>query len=208
MTMRIAILASGGGTNAQALLEASERGELGGGEVVAVVSDRERAGALERARSFGVEALFVDPLAHPSREAYAEALVEELVARGVKLVCLAGFMRILPPVFVKAFEDKVLNIHPALLPSFPGAHPVRDALEWGVKVTGATVHFADEAVDQGPIILQEAVPVLHDGEGALHERIKAVEHRLYPRAVKAVCEGRVRIEGRRVTVEEPEGAGG
>lgn len=208
MTMRIAILASGGGTNAQALLEASERGELGGGEVVAVVSDRERAGALERARSFGVEALFVDPLAHPSREAYAEALVEELVARGVKLVCLAGFMRILPPVFVKAFEDKVLNIHPALLPSFPGAHPVRDALEWGVKVTGATVHFADEAVDQGPIILQEAVPVLHDGEDALHERIKAVEHRLYPRAVKAVCEGRVRIEGRKVTVEEPEGAGG
>lgn len=208
MTMRIAILASGGGTNAQALLEASERGELGGGKVVAVVSDRERAGALERARSFGVEALFVDPLAHPSREAYAEALVEELVARGVKLVCLAGFMRILPPVFVKAFEDKVLNIHPALLPSFPGAHPVRDALEWGVKVTGATVHFADEAVDQGPIILQEAVPVLHDGEDALHERIKAVEHRLYPRAVKAVCEGRVRIEGRKVTVEEPEGAGG
>lgn len=208
MTMRIAILASGGGTNAQALLEASERGELGGGKVVAVVSDRERAGALERARSFGVEALFVDPLAHPSREAYAEALVEELVARGVKLVCLAGFMRILPPVFVKAFEDKVLNIHPALLPSFPGAHAVRDALEWGVKVTGATVHFADEAVDQGPIILQEAVPVLHDGEDALHERIKAVEHRLYPRAVKAVCEGRVRIEGRKVTVEEPEGAGG
>lgn len=208
MTMRIAIIASGGGTNAQALLEASERGELGGGKVVAVVSDRERAGALERARSFGVEALFVDPLAHPSREAYAEALVEELVARGVKLVCLAGFMRILPPVFVKAFEDKVLNIHPALLPSFPGAHPVRDALEWGVKVTGATVHFADEAVDQGPIILQEAVPVLHDGEDALHERIKAVEHRLYPRAVKAVCEGRVRIEGRKVTVEEPEGAGG
>lgn len=204
MTTSIAVLASGSGTNAQALLDASSAGELSGGRVVAVLSDRAGAGALQRARRAGVEALFVDPTDHPTREAHDEALVKELEARTVGLVCLAGYMRILSPAFIRAFEQRVLNVHPALLPAFPGAHAVRDALAWGAKVTGATVHFADEEVDHGPILLQECVPILSgDGEESLHERIKAVEHRLYPEAVRLVVSGRVRVEGRAVVLEEP-----
>jgi phosphoribosylglycinamide formyltransferase 1 len=207
MTTSIAILASGSGTNAQALVEASRRGELAGGEVVVVVSDREGSGALQRAQTAGVEALFLDPSTHPDREVYAAAIVKELRARNVGLVCLAGFMRILPPSFVKAFENRILNLHPALLPAFPGANAVRDALAWGAKVTGTTVHFVDEEVDHGPIVLQEAVPVLGgDTEESLHERIKEVERRLYPEAVRLVLGGRTRIEGRAVVIEEPEGA--
>lgn len=202
MSIRIAVLASGAGTNAEALIEASHRNELGGGEVVAVVSDREDALALERARSHGVEGVFVDPAPYPDRDSYGEALLKELEARGVELVCLAGFMRILAAVFIQAFPSRVLNIHPALLPSFSGANAVSDALAWGVKVTGSTVHFADEKVDHGPILLQEAVPILAgDTEESLQMRIKAVEHRIYPSAVRAVCEGRVLVEGRNVKIE-------
>src|SRR5205807_2418156 len=140
-----------------------------------------------------------DPAPHADRAAYGDALVAALQSRDVDLVCLSGFMRILSPGFIAAFEGRILNIHPALLPAFPGAHPVRDTLAWGVKVTGTTVHFADEDVDHGPILVQECVPVLEgDDEASLHERIKAVEHRLYPEAVRLVVEGRTRIEGRRV----------
>lgn len=202
MPVRIAILASGSGTNAEALIQASQRNELGGGEVIAVLSDREDAGALERARSREVEYVFVDPAPYPDRDSYSKALVKELEARDVQLVCLAGFMRILAPVFIQAFPDSVLNIHPALLPAFAGANAVRDALSWGVRVTGSTVHFADENVDHGPIILQEAVEILPgDTEESLHERIKEVEHRIYPDAVRALCEGRIRVRGRSVTIE-------
>ena len=157
----------------------------------------------------GVEALFVDPAPHDhadqagGRAAYGEALLGALRVRDVDLVCLSGFMRILSPGFIAAFEGRVLNIHPALLPAFPGAHAVRDALAWGVKVTGTTVHFADEHVDHGPIVAQECVPVLPgDDEETLHGRIKAVEHRLYPEAVRLVVSGRTRISGRRVEVGE------
>ena len=202
MTTRIAILASGAGTNARALLDASLHGELGDATVVAVLADKAGCGALEVAARAGVEALFVDP-ADPTggRAAYGDALLGALRARNVDLVCLSGFMRILSAGFIAAFEGRVLNIHPALLPAFPGAHAVRDALAWGVKVTGTTVHFADEHVDHGPIVAQECVPVLPgDDEQTLHERIKAAEHRLYPEAVRLVVSGRIRISGRRVEV--------
>jgi len=202
VTTRIAILASGAGTNARALLSASEKGELGDAEVVALFSDRAGCGALGAAAEAGIEAVVVHPASHPGREAYGEAMAAALRDRGVDLVCLAGFMRILSAGFIAAFEGRVLNIHPALLPAFPGAHAVRDTLAWGVRVTGSTVHFADEDVDHGPILVQECVPVLPgDDEASLHERIKAVEHRLYPEAVRLVVEGRTRIEGRRVLVD-------
>lgn len=166
---------------------------------MAVVSDRQGAGVLDRAKQAGVEALVIDFTAFPSREEFGKALVDELKARDIGLVCQAGFMRILPPVYIESFPQQVLNLHPSLLPSFPGAHAVRDALEWGVKVTGSTVHFADEEVDHGPIIMQEAVPVLPgDTEEALHERIKEVEHRIYPEAVRAVISGRLEVVGRKV----------
>ena len=207
MTARIAILASGAGTNARALLDASRRGELGDATVVALLADKAGCGALAEAARAGVEALFVDPGRHPGRAAYSDALVAALQARNVDLVCLSGFMRVLSPGFIAAFEGRVLNIHPALLPAFPGAHAVRDALAWGVKVTGTTVHFADEAVDHGPIVAQESVPVLPgDDEETLHERIKAVEHRLYPEAVRLVVSGHTRVSGRRVEVTSPVGA--
>jgi phosphoribosylglycinamide formyltransferase-1 len=201
VTTRIAILASGAGTNARALLDASSRGELGDASVVALLADKAGCGALAEAGRAGVEALFVDPGRHAGRAAYSDALVAALQARNVDLVCLSGFMRIVSPGFIAAFEGRVLNIHPALLPAFPGAHAVRDALAWGAKVTGTTVHFVDEAVDQGPIVAQESVPVRPgDDEETLHERIKAVEHRLYPEAVRLVVSGCTRITGRRVEV--------
>ena len=201
MTTRIAILASGAGTNARALLHAARAGELGDAEIVALVADKAACGALKEAAEVGVEAVFVDPAPHPDRNAYGDALITELRTRSVDLVCLSGFMRILSPGFIAAFGGRVLNIHPALLPAFPGAHAVRDALAWGVKVTGTTVHFADEDVDHGPIVAQECVPILPgDGEESLHERIKAVEHRLYPQTVRLVVEGATRITGRRVEV--------
>ena len=208
MTTRIAILASGAGTNARALLDASNRGELAGATVVVLVADRAGCGALAEAALAGVEGIFVDPACSPDRAAYGDVLVAELRARQVDLVCLSGFMRILSPGFIAAFEGRVLNIHPALLPAFPGAHAVRDALAWGVKVTGTTVHFADEDVDHGPIVAQECVPVLPgDDEATLHERIKAVEHCLYPEAVRLVVSGQTRIDGRRVDVGGPARAG-
>jgi phosphoribosylglycinamide formyltransferase-1 len=207
VTTRIAILASGAGTNARALLDASRRGELGDATVVALLADKAGCGALAEAAGAGVEALFVDPGRHAGRVEYSDALVAALQARGVDLVCLSGFMRILSPGFIAAFEGRVLNIHPALLPAFPGAHAVRDALAWGAKVTGTTVHFADEAVDHGPIVAQESVPVLPgDDEETLHDRIKAVEHRLYPEAVRLVVSGCTRIDGRRVDVTSRAGA--
>ncbi len=198
---RIAILASGAGTSAQALLDASGAGRLAGGRVVLVVSDRREARALERARGAGVEAVLCDPGLHPDRASYGDRLLELLGAHNVDLVCMAGFMRILSPGFIQGLAGRILNIHPSLLPAFPGAHAVRDALAWGVKVTGTTVHFADELVDHGPIILQECVRILpDDDEERLHERIKEVEHRLYPEAVQLVIGGHTRVVGRAVLV--------
>jgi phosphoribosylglycinamide formyltransferase 1 len=198
--LRVGVLLSGGGTNLQAILDAS------GSEyaVAVVVSDRAEAFGLERARTAGVPAVHIDPKAHDGREAFNEALADVLREHQVELVCLAGFMRILAPNFVKAFENRILNVHPALLPAFPGGHSVRDALEWGVKVTGTTVHLVDEEVDHGPIVLQRAVPVEPgDTEETLHERIKAAEHELYPEAIRLFASGGIRLDGRRVVPGGP-----
>lgn len=203
MSSKIGVLASGAGTTAQALLDASLSDELEGSKVAVVVSDKANAPVLDRAADAGVEPLFLDPKAFPDREAYSVAIADALEERGVDFVCLAGFMKVLSPPFIKRFEKRVLNNHPSLLPAFPGAHPVRDTLAWGVKVTGATVHFVDEEMDNGAIVLQEPVAVLDgDDEETLHERIKQVERRLYPQAVRLVLSGRTRLEGRRVLIDE------
>ncbi len=195
--IRVGVLLSGSGTNLQAILDGADPTY----EVVVAVSDRADAFGLERARTAGVPAIHVDPKDHDGRDAFNEALADVLREHRVDLACLAGFMRILAPNFIKAFEGRILNIHPALLPAFPGGHAVRDALEWGAQVTGCTVHFADEEVDHGPILLQEAVPIRPgDDEETLHARIKEVEHRLYPEAIRLVATGHVRIEGRRVVI--------
>jgi len=197
----VGVLVSGRGSNLQALLDASARLDYPA-EVVVVISDRERAAALDRARAAGIEALYVNPKDFADREAFDLALVRELSARRVGLVCTAGFMRILSPAFTRAFAGRAMNIHPSLLPSFPGLHAQRQALDQGVKVTGATVHFlGDGAVDTGPIILQATVPVqADDTEDTLAARILTEEHRLYPEAVRLFAEGRLAIDGRRVTV--------
>jgi phosphoribosylglycinamide formyltransferase-1 len=199
--LRVGVLVSGRGSNLQALLDASARADYPGG-VAVVISDRERAAALDRARAALVEALYVNPKDFADREAFDLALVRELTARGVGLVCTAGFMRILSPIFTRAFAGRAMNIHPSLLPAFPGLHAQRQALDHGVKIAGATVHFLDEgSVDTGPIILQASVPVHPDDtEDTLAARILAEEHRLYPEAVRLFAEGRLTIVGRRVAV--------
>jgi len=196
-TFRVGVLLSGSGSNLQAILD----GRASDYQVAVVISDRADALGLERARRAGVPTVYVDPKTFEGREAFNEALADSLRTHDVDLVCLAGFMRILRANFVKAFEGRILNIHPALLPAFPGAHAVRDALEWGAKVTGATVHLVDEEVDHGPILLQRAVTIEPgDDEQTLHERIKAIEHEIYPEAIRLFAAGRVKIEGRRVVI--------
>jgi phosphoribosylglycinamide formyltransferase-1 len=198
---RIGVLLSGRGSNLQALVDAARRGALGG-EIAVVVSNVETARGLERARAASIPAVFLDHRQRP-REAWDAEVVEVLRAHRVDLVCLAGFMRLLSPVFVRAFPGQVVNIHPALLPSFPGLDAQRQAFEHGVKVSGATVHLVDEGLDRGPIVAQEAVEVLPgDTAESLAARILEAEHRLYPRAVRLLLEGRCRVEGRRVIVEE------
>ena len=199
--LRLGVLASGRGSNLQALLDASARPDYPA-EVVLVISDRERAAALDRARAAGVEALFVNPKDFGDRESFDLALVRELTARRVGLVCNAGYMRILSPAYCRAFAGRAMNIHPSLLPAFPGLHAQRQALEHGAKVAGATVHFVDDGpVDTGPIILQASVPVLlNDTEESLAARILVEEHRLYPEAVRLFAEGRLEVVGRRVII--------
>lgn len=196
---RLAVLASGEGTNLQALLDDPVVGRW----VVLVVSDRAGARALDRARDRGVTAVFLDPAASPDRASYDRALLDLLVEASITHVALAGFMRIVGADLVKTFEGRMLNVHPALLPAFPGTSSVADALAWGVKLTGVTVHFVDEEVDHGPIVSQEALPVFPDDDwGSLEERVHEVEHRLFPVAVRALVEGRLKVEGRVVRVLE------
>lgn len=196
------MLASGRGSNLGAILEACRRDEFPA-RVVVVVSDRERAAALERARREGVDALVLDPKAYGDRAAYDEALVTTLERYRPGLVCLAGFMRLLGSAFVGAWAGRLMNVHPSLLPAFPGLHPHRQALAYGVKVSGATVHFVDDGVDTGPVILQASVPLRPDDtEDSLSARILVEEHRLYPEAIRLFAEGRLAIAGRRVHVGE------
>jgi len=197
---KIGVLISGRGSNLQALIDAQRKGELGG-EIAIVISNVESAHGLERARRAGIPAVFRDHRGK-SREAFDADLVAEMREHGVELVCLAGFMRLLSPTLVRAFRGRILNVHPALLPAFPGLDAQRQALEHGVKLSGATVHVVDEGLDSGPIVMQEAVRVLGaDTVETLSARILEAEHRIYPRAVRALLEGRCRTEGRRVVVE-------
>jgi len=197
----VGVLVSGSGTNLQALLDAARAGQLGGAAIRLVVSNKPGVRALERAAAAGVTAEVVDHKAFADRAAFEAALVERLRAAGVELVVLAGFMRLLGPTFLGAFPGRVVNIHPALLPAFPGVAAQAQALAAGVRLTGCTVHFVDAGVDSGPIVAQSAVPVLEDDTvETLTARVLAQEHRLLPRVVRWIAEGRVSIEGRRVRV--------
>ena len=198
--LRVGVLASGRGSNLQALLDATRAPDFPA-HVVIVISDRERAQALERAAAAGVDAVFFDPKAYGDRAAYDGALLACLESHQVELVCLAGFMRILSPGFVLSLHGRLVNIHPSLLPAFPGLHAQRQALDHGAKVAGATVHFVDDGVDTGPIIAQASVPVRDDDtEASLSARILVEEHRLYPEVVRLFAERRLRLVGRRVEV--------
>jgi len=197
----VGVLASGRGSNLQAILDAIRAGRCPA-RVGVVISDRKGAAALDRATAAGVRAVHVDPAAHPDRVAFDRAVAAVLDGERVELVCLAGYMRLLSAEFVRRYAGRILNVHPALLPAFPGLHAQRQALEHGVKVAGATVHFVDEGVDTGPIVLQGSVPVEEDDSvEALAARILLVEHRLYPEAIRLFAEGRLAVEGRRVRVQ-------
>jgi phosphoribosylglycinamide formyltransferase-1 len=198
--LRVGVLASGRGTNLQAILDAVEAGRCPA-RVVVVVSDRPLAAALDRARRASIDAVHVDPQAAADRAAFDQAIAAVLAKHDVELVCLAGYMRVLSPAFVAAYRHRILNVHPALLPAFPGLHAQRQALAHGVKVTGATIHFVDDGVDTGPVVLQAAVPVREDDtEASLSARIRAEEHRLFPEAIRLYAEGRLTVEGRRVRI--------
>ncbi|HET7788244.1 MAG TPA: phosphoribosylglycinamide formyltransferase [Myxococcales bacterium] len=199
--MRLGVLASGSGSNLQAILDACASGAIRA-QVAAVICNVPGARALQRAEQAGVPAVLLPHAAFGSRESYDREVVATLRRQGVDLVCLAGFMRLITPVLLQAFENKILNIHPSLLPSFPGLHAVRQALAAGVRISGCTVHVVDEGTDSGPILVQAAVPVLDgDTEETLAARILVQEHRCYPRALSLWAEGRLRIEGRRVRIE-------
>ncbi len=198
--IRVAVLVSGSGTNLQAIVDRAAKGDLPI-EVACVISNRSDAYALERARKHGITALHLDHRLFSGREAYDAALVATLREYQVELVVLAGFMRIVTPVLLDAFPQAVINIHPALLPAFPGLDAQRQALDYGVKVSGCTVHFVDQGTDTGPIILQAPVPVMeNDTEETLSARIRQEEHRLYPEAVRLFAEGRLTVNGRQVTI--------
>lgn len=199
--MRFAVLVSGQGTNLQALLDAQARGGLAPGEVSLVVCNRPGAPALARAAAAGVPSVLIDHTRHPNRRSFEDSLLVELRAAEIEGIVLAGFMRILTEHFVGAFPLRILNTHPALCPSFPGVFAARQALDYGVKVTGCTVHLVDTGVDTGPIVFQAAIPVEDDdNEASLHERIRAHEHALLPEAVRLLAAGRLRVEGRRVRI--------
>jgi phosphoribosylglycinamide formyltransferase 1 len=199
--VKVGVLVSGTGSNLEALIVAAGRGELGPARLAAVGANVPGCGALDRARVAGVPTFVVYHKAFASRQDFDTALVGGLRAREVELVVLAGFMRLLTPTFLAAFPQRVINIHPALLPAFPGVHAQKQAFDYGAKVAGCTVHFVDAGTDTGPIIAQTAVPVLEtDDEDSLQERILAEEHRLLPTVVRALAEGRVSVAGRRVRV--------
>ena len=197
----LGVLASGRGTDLQSIIDAVHRGEVHA-KIGVVLSDKPDAYALERAKKAGIPALCIDRKQYDGREPFEEALIAALEEKGVTLVVLAGFMRILTPLFVRHYKGRILNIHPALLPSFPGAHAHRDVLAYGVKISGCTIHFVDEGTDSGPIIAQAAVPVLDDDtEDTRGARVLAEEHKRYPQVIEWYCEGRLHIEGRHVRID-------
>lgn len=197
----IGVLISGGGTNLQSIVDAVETRKLDA-KIQLVLSNKADAFGLERARKHGIATEVLDHKAFAGREAYDQAVVDLLRTRGVELVVLAGFMRLLSPVFVKAYSNRIMNIHPALLPAFPGLHVQKKAVEHGVRFAGCTVHFVNEECDEGPIIIQAVVPVFPgDTEDTLAARILQQEHRIYPRAIQLYAEGRLTVIGRKVLVD-------
>lgn len=198
--LKLGVLISGSGTNLQAIIDAIEAGDLYA-TVSVVISNRETARGLDRARKHGIEALFLDPTSYNSPHDYNLALRDALEAREVDYVVMAGYMKLLGTAVLEAFPNRVLNLHPALLPSFPGANGIADAFAAGVKVTGITVHFANEVFDEGPIIAQAVVPVAeNDTIDSLEAKIHEAEHRLYPAVIQLISEGRVSVEGRKVRI--------
>lgn len=197
MTTNIGVLVSGRGSNLQSIIDHVENGYLKNVKLSVVISDVKDAYALKRAKMHGIDAVFIDPRAYGSKQDFEKEMIATLHRYGVDLVLLAGYMRILGSEVIQAFRDSIMNIHPALLPSFKGLHGPRQALEYGVKVAGCTVHFVDEGMDSGPIILQSCVPVKdYDTESILASRILEQEHRIFPEAVKLFTEGKLKVDGR------------
>ncbi len=197
----IGVLISGGGTNLQSIIDAIETNRLDA-KIELVLSNKADAFGLQRAKRHGLPVEILDNKDYSSREAYDQAVVDLLGARGVELVVLAGFMRLLSPIFIKAYSNRIMNIHPALLPSFPGLHVQRKAVDHGVRFAGCTVHFVNEECDEGPIIIQAVVPVFaDDSEETLAARILKQEHRIYPRAIQLYAENRLHVVGRKVVVD-------
>ena len=197
--MNIAIFVSGSGTNLQAIIDAVSCGEVKA-KIALVVSDKEDAYALSRAKKANIETFVLNAGGFEAREDYDKEIIKELEKHNVELVILAGFMRLLSSYFVKQYKNKIMNIHPALLPSFKGTHGIKDAFESGAKTTGVTVHFVDEELDHGPTILQEAISIdKNDTLKTLEEKIHKIEHKIYPKAIKLFVEGKLEIKGRKVS---------
>lgn len=202
MTLKLGILASGSGTNAQAMIDAAEAGTLDA-DIRIIIANRPGAPVLERAKKHGIAHLCLDHRTFPDRESFDLRMVEELRAAGVDTVALAGYMRLVTPAFLDAFPNRVLNVHPAVLPAFPGTHGARDARQYGAKFSGCTVHIVDPVMDGGPIIIQATLPVRQDEDDeALLNRIHVFEHRTYVQALQWLAEGRLRMEGRRMLLEK------
>lgn len=198
--LKLGVLASGRGSNLQAIIDNIQAGKLDS-EVAVVITDKQDAYALERANKQQIPGVFVNPKQYDTKSEYETVVVETLKKHGVQLVVLAGYMRLVGNVLLKNFPNRIMNIHPALLPAFPGAHGQRDALDYGVRYSGCTVHFVDEGMDTGPIILQAVVPVMQDDdEATLSARILKEEHKIYSQAISLFSEGRLRVEGRRVVI--------
>ena len=200
--MKIAVLVSGSGTNLQTLIEQLHKDETSGIEIAVVISDRRKAYALTRAKRASIPTHVVRTQNFENRLDFDTEISRLVEHYGVELIVLAGFMKLFQPPFVRKYRNRIINVHPTLLPAFPGAHPVADTFAYGVKIAGVTVHFVDEGVDSGPIIAQSAVPVLDtDDEESLHNRIQVEEHRLYPEVIKWYAQGKLKVEGRKVIVQ-------
>ncbi|MCS7215047.1 MAG: phosphoribosylglycinamide formyltransferase [Thermodesulfovibrio sp.] len=198
--VRLGVLASGRGSNFQAIIDEIEAGKLPA-KIEILIVDNPNAYAIERAKKYKIPYLYINPKEYSTKDAFYEKIRDELLSRRVELVILAGFMRIVRKPLLDAFPNRIMNIHPALLPSFPGLHGQRQAVDYGVRISGCTVHFVDEGVDTGPIIIQAAVPVYPDDtEDTLAERILRLEHKIFPEAIRLFAEGRLKVEGRKVKI--------
>lgn len=199
--LKIGVLASGRGSNFQSLIDSIEAGKIKNAQIRLLIVDNPNAYAIERAKKHSIEYLYMDICKYNTKNEYYAQIANELRNREIDLVILAGFMRVVKKPLIDAYPNRIMNIHPALLPSFPGLHGQKDAVDYGVRISGCTVHFVDEGIDSGPIIIQAAVPVSPDDtEEILSQRILTLEHKIYPEAVKLYSEGRLKVEGRRVKI--------